>query len=152
METERSNSGDSPSGVFRRVLVGFDGSDEAKRALRVSRSLAADLGGEVHVLLVIALRSHAETPEESAAALAAEVAMLSAKFALEQGVDQRDQTPVSHVVVDDNPANAIAVFVKEHGFDLVVLGRHGSDQMMHRGVGRSLEALLRSHPCPILVV
>lgn len=131
--------------------MGFDGSDEAKRALRVSKSLAADLGGEVHVLLVIAPRSHAETPEESAVALAAELATLSAKFALE-GVDQRAETPVSHVVVDDNPANAIAAFVREHGFDLVVLGRRGSDQMMHRGVGRSLEALLRSHPCPILVV
>jgi nucleotide-binding universal stress UspA family protein len=134
------------------VLVGFDGSDEAKRALRVSRSLAADLGGEVHVLLVIAPRSHAETPEESAAALASELAMLSAKFALEQDVDQRDRTPVSHVVVHDDPASAIAAFVKEHGFDLVVLGCHGSDQIMHRGVGRSLEALLRSNPCPILVV
>ena len=41
----------SSGGVFRRVLVGYDGSTEAQHALQVAAALAADLRGEAHVLL-----------------------------------------------------------------------------------------------------
>ena len=92
-----------PGGMFRRVLVGFDGSAEAQRALRVALALATDLQGEAHVLLVVRPPAHAETPEE-------------------------------------------------HGFDLVVVGDHGREQTTHRGIGQSVQALLRNHPCPVLVV
>jgi nucleotide-binding universal stress UspA family protein len=150
--TENLGATDSPGGVFRRLLVGFDGSSEARRALRMARSLAADVKGEVHVLSVVAPRAHAETTEERLATLEEEKAQLAEALNAEQPVDERDRTPISHVIYHDNPAEAIALFATEHGFDLVVVGTHGSDQMMHRGVGRSLELLIRSHPCPVLVV
>ena len=60
---------DQPSGVFRRLLVGFDGSSESRRALRIARSLAADVGGEVHVLSVVSSRPHAGTSQARLAAL-----------------------------------------------------------------------------------
>lgn len=152
MTNESSGGGGAPSGMFRRVLVGFDGSSEARRAFRVARSLAADLGGDVHVLLVVKPRAHAETTEERQAALQEEQASLSQGLGAEQSTDARDTTPISHVVFDNNPAMAIAQFAKEHGFDLIVVGTHGREQMMHRGVGHSLEALIRTHQCPVLVV
>jgi nucleotide-binding universal stress UspA family protein len=43
-------------------------------------------------------------------------------------------------------------YVEEHGFDLVVVGSHGREQMTHRGIGHSLEAILKRQPCPVLVV
>lgn len=73
-------------------------------------------------------------------------------LAVDQAVDVRDRTPIAHVIYSESPGEAIAAFVVEHGFDLLVVGAHGSDQVMHRGVGRALETLIRSHPCPILVV
>lgn len=141
-----------PSGVFRRVLVGFDGSSEALRALRTARSLAADVGGEVHVLSVVSPRAHAETEEEQLAALNDERQRLLSALSAEQPLDDRDEMPFSHVVYSDNAAEGIAMYAVEHGFDLVVVGTHGSDQMMHRGVGKTVEVLIRSHPCPVLVV
>lgn len=140
------------SGVFRRILVGYDGSGEARYALRIARSLASDIGGEVHVLTVVTPRAHAETPEERLAMLDQERSRLVETLDAVQPVDGRDSLPIAHVIYDDNPAEAIAAFALEHGFDLVVVGTHGSDQIMHRGVGRSLEHLIRSHPCPVLVV
>ncbi len=145
-------TGDLRSGVFRRLLVGFDGSSEARYALRIARSLAADLDGEVHVLTVVTPRAHAETDEERRAMLEEERARLTETLSAVQPVNGRDGPPISHVVYHDDPAEALAAFALEHGFDLVVVGTHGRDQIMHRGVGRSLEALIRAHNCPVLVV
>jgi nucleotide-binding universal stress UspA family protein len=139
-------------GMFRRVLVGFDGSAEAQRALRVAIVLAADLRGEAHVLQVIRPAANVETPEEQAAAGEAERANLSRGMAeIQQQMQQRWDVTVGVVYADD-PAQAIAAHAEEHGFDLVVVGDHGREQMTHRGIGQSVEALLRHHPCPVLVV
>ena len=54
-------------GVFRRILVGYDGSTEAQHALGVGSALAADLRGETHVLLE-RLRSIARQRSEAQSA------------------------------------------------------------------------------------
>lgn len=150
--TENFSTSESRSGVFRRLLVGFDGSGEARYALRMAWSLASDLGGEVHVLTVVTPRAHTETDEERLAMLEEERARLTETLSSVQLINGGDDPPISHVIYHDNPADALATFAMEHGFDLVVVGTHGRDQIMHRGVGRSLEALIRSHPCPVLVI
>ena len=152
MEADRIDNEVVSGGMFRRVLVGFDGSEQAQRALRVARSLAVDLRGEVHVLLVVRPPAHSETSEGREDAIEAERRNLSQGLADEVSREGRDSTPVSHFVVDGNPAEAIARYAKEHGFDLVVVGTHGRAHGMHPGVGHSLELLLRHHSCPVLVV
>jgi nucleotide-binding universal stress UspA family protein len=132
--------------------VGFDGSKEAQRALRIAVNLAADLHGEVKVLLVVRAPAHNETPEQRASAAKAEEENLTRGLA-----EVRSQTPgpwevTPQVVVDDHPARAIAHHVERHGFDLIVVGGHGRERVTHGGIGHSLEELLRAHPCPVLVV
>lgn len=138
--------------VFRRVLVGYDGSGDAQRALQVAISLAGDLGCDPLVLLVVRPPAHAETAEEQARAAQAEQENLSRGL---EGI--QDQTlrhvEISTVVLHaENPAAAIAGYAEEHGFDLIVVGGHGREHMTHRGIGHSLESLLRHHPCPLVVV
>ncbi|MDD2668219.1 universal stress protein [Zoogloea sp.] len=53
--------------------------------------------------------------EEGLKALAAEQAALEAAGLV----------PLLHVVVDDQPAEAIVRFAREHGFDQIVMGSHG---------------------------
>ncbi len=137
--------------AFRRILVGYDGSKEAQDALRAAIALGEEVDGDVRVLLVIRPPAHVETPEELASAAAAERDNVSQGL---RGVleSAHARTPHTHVVFADDPAKAIAEHAAEHGFDIVVVGMHGRDHTTHRGVGHSLEALLRSHPCPVLVV
>lgn len=142
----------SPAGVFRRVLVGYDGSGEAQRALKIATSLAADLHGETHVLLVIRPGAHSETPEELESALVAERSNLSKGLGALQSESQHGWEVSTEAVYADDPALALAQYAEEYGFDLIVVGGHGREQMTHRGIGKSLEALLRHHPCPVLVV
>jgi nucleotide-binding universal stress UspA family protein len=152
MALEGPLPGSSQGGVFRRILVGYDGSKEAQHALRIALALAADLHGEVQVLAVVRPPAHAETPEELARAAEAERENLSRGFADLGSQARHGSEPQSHVVFADDPARAIAEHVADHGFDLVVVGDHGREQITHRGIGRSVEALLRHHPCPVLVV
>lgn len=149
-DDERSNTG--PGGVFRRILVGYDGSGEARRAFQIATALAADLHGEVHALAVVRPPAHAETPEERERAVDAERENLSKGLSDISNQTQHRWEVNTAIVLADNPAKAIARYADEHGFDLVVLGVHGREQMTHRGIGRSLEALLRNLPCPVLVV
>jgi nucleotide-binding universal stress UspA family protein len=138
------------SGTFRRVLVGFDGSTAAQHALRAAVALAADLGGDTHVLLVVRPPAHAETAEERARAADAERDTLSRGLADFFTPAHADIS--TDVVYADDPGKALASFAAEHGFDVVVVGGHGREQMTHRGMGHSVEVLLRDHPCPVLVV
>jgi nucleotide-binding universal stress UspA family protein len=137
--------------AFRRILVGYDGSREAQDALRAAVALAEEIDGDVRVLLVVRPPAHVETPEELSSAASAERDNLS------QGLDTLlrpgpGRMPETRVVFADDPARAIAQHAEVHGFDLVVVGRHGREQVTHRGIGQVLESLLRHHPCPVLVV
>lgn len=137
--------------MFRRVLVGYDGSDEAQEALRVGTALAADLTAAVRVLVVVRPPAHAETPEELEQAEAAERQSLSMGLA---GIGHAGAAAIDldiQVVFADDPASAIAEYAEEHGFDLVVVGRHGREQGMHRGIGHQLDELLKRADLPVLV-
>lgn len=152
MDSKSKHSGEGLGGVFRRILVGYDGSEEARRALRVAISLATDLDGEVHGLLVVRPPAHVETPLELERAAEAERGNLSMGLSHIWSQAEQKFELATHVVFADDPAKAIGAYVEEHGFDLIVVGGHGREQMTHRGTGHSLEALLRHNPCPILVV
>jgi nucleotide-binding universal stress UspA family protein len=137
--------------VFRRILVGFDGSPDAQRALRIAIAMAVDLRAATHVLLVVRQPPHAETAEELAAAAEAERERLSLGLSGVGSGSKGGGEVTTHVVFGDDPAKTIAGYAQEHGFDLVVVGGHGREHVVHRGIGHSLEALLQHHPCPVLV-
>lgn len=142
--TERSH-------MFCRVLVGYDGSDGAQGALRVGAALAADLGADLRVLVVARPPAHAETAEELEQAEAAERESLSLGLAAPGQPSPVGADLDVRVVFADDPASALAEHAQEHGFDLVVVGRHGREQGMHRGIGHSLDELLRRAGFPVLV-
>lgn len=139
-------------GTFRRILVAYDGSPGAQRALRLSLDLAAGLGASVTTLTVIPSTDHLETLEERADAEAAHRADLM------RGLDACDAEAAAAdvalsrlVVTGGNPAGALARHVQAHGFDLLVLGNHGRERVQHAGPGRMAEQLLREPPCPLLI-
>jgi nucleotide-binding universal stress UspA family protein len=152
MATDQRRREPGPGGMFRRVLVGYDGSNEALHALQVAIALAADLQGEAHALLVVRPPAHVETPEEQTRAAEAEKENLSRGLAEMHNQTQHRWDISTEVIYADDAAQAIADYAEEHGFDLVVVGGHGREQMTHRGIGQSVEALVRHHPCPVLVV
>lgn len=97
--------------------------------------------------------SHLETTESRSSAERASRQQLAAGLA-----PMRVRAATDHVklnvteVSGGDPADQIADYADEHGFDLVVVGSHGQDQATHGGPGRVVERLVRDPSCPILVV
>ncbi len=139
---------------FRRMIVGWDGSRDAQHALRAAAHLADEIGAEVVVLAVLKRHPHAEATDEVEEELAErrrevlkEMEASAKQAALPLGLRMRNEA-----IEADNPATALSQYAYDHGFDLVVVGRHGLDRALHPRVGGVTEHLVRHSRCPVLVV
>jgi len=136
--------------MFTRVLVGFDGSASAQHALRLALRLAADAGhGEV-VALAVVPASRAETEGGRRRAEEATREELERGYAeATAGVDPDNSR--LRIVEGRQVAETLAGYAEEHGFDLVVLGRHGVEGALHPHVGHITETLVRNERLAILL-
>lgn len=139
--------------MFRRILVGFDGSASAEHALRVAVNLASDLEAEVVALSVSPSPAHVETNEDREDELEADARRLREAIGPSRSLAKGAGVCLSHTVLEaPRPDQALADHIIEHGFDMLVVGSHGTDHASHAGLGRVVERLLRDQPCPILLV
>ncbi len=141
-------------GGFRRILVGWDGSRDAEHALRAAAHLASELGAELVVLGVLKRQRHVEAldeAEEDVADRRRRVVGEIAAFARRAGVPWSESSRGETIVADD-VATALEEYARRHGFDVLVVGRHGLDRALHPRIGRVTEHEVRRSPCPVLVV
>ena len=139
---------------FRRILVGWDGSRDCRQAFRTAAQLADAVQGEVVVLAVLKLQSRGEAADEvaeEAAERRREVLAEMAAEALRDGIPPSVRVR-SEIVEADQTTSAFDAYVREHGFDLVVVGRHGLDRAVHPRIGGVSEHQVRHGACPVLVV
>ena len=136
-----------------RILVGFDGSDEAEEAARWGIDLASQMGAQVTLLGVLRSRKFLETEEDQTfSEKEARKAFDKMIEPLHQRAAQLSVASSSHTVSsEESPADIICKYAQDHGFDLVVVGSHGEEQIFHSGLGRSIERLLKNCQCPVLV-
>lgn len=67
--------------------------------------------------------------------------------------EQREGLTVeSTLVVSTRPASAIVDFAREHAIDLIVMGTHGRGAMLRMMLGSVAEHVVRTAPCPVMVV
>ncbi len=60
--------------------------------------------------------------------------------------------PISHVLVEGDPATEIVRYTHDAGFDLVVMGTHGRTGLERLLMGSVAEKVMRDAPCSVLVV
>jgi nucleotide-binding universal stress UspA family protein len=138
--------------MFRRILVGFDGSEEASHALRTALDLAECVQGEVITLSV--LRSHAQVESDDDRIQESWEERMNMTRGLEHYKKQSKERGIalgSVVEASAEPARALVTYAQVHGFDLLVVGRHGREHAWHFGKGHALDKLLPME-CPLLVV
>jgi len=136
------------------VLVAFDFSDTSKSALTYGRNLARAFDGRLHVLHVADVISTSAAqfypegpgdPEAKAHGLA--MNQLRAVLAAD-GLDEA--RPAVRVAPD--PALEVVEYAKELHADLIVIGTHGRTGVSRFLMGSVAENVIRTAPCPVLVV
>ena len=71
---------------------------------------------------------------------------------LEQVRPANPKIPVSHVLLEGDPAGEIARFAADAGIDVIVIGTHGRTGVARWVMGSVAEKVMREAPCSVLVV
>lgn len=139
--------------MFRKILVGNDGSDGAKKALQTALTLATRDGAELHEISVEehlprygALMGEVVEAKQEAREFFHRVTQEAEEAAATQGLRL-----TSHVV-PGHPVEAVTKFAQDGGFDLLVIGFTGHSNIFGRIWGGTSQNLVRLSPCTVLVV
>jgi nucleotide-binding universal stress UspA family protein len=129
------------------IVVGFDGSPAAGRALERVAALSGEYG---RVVLVTASASLPEgVADDPAGPSAAERDALLERAATT--LRSRGIEPAL-VSAETGPAEALLEAARDHDAGLIVVGSKGSDYVTRAIVGSTAEAIVRRAPCDVLIV
>jgi nucleotide-binding universal stress UspA family protein len=126
--------------MFKRILVAYDDTDSARRALDRAAALAKAFDSEVIVTSVAPLmasspRSTGPIDPTDSPAMHEEELQHARAMLQEQGVEAQ------LVPATGDPAGAIAMLADERGADLVVVGTreaHFAERVLHQSVSASV--------------
>lgn len=139
--------------MFKKIVVGYDGSKGSRAALERAAAMAKESGAELTALWVReSLPRHSDLPgeyEEEAEAANGyfkdrqkEVAEVAAKH----GLTIRSETRRGH------PAKTILKFADEGGHDLIVIGHSDHSEMWGRLLGDTADRIADHAHCSVLIV
>lgn len=138
--------------MFRRILVGYDGSEPARKALSTAIELAQALGGEVSALAVVRPPEFAELEGEIENALEEAQGPLAEAFRWAREVARKRGVPLHLYRRVGHPAEVLIRFAEEQDADVILLGRRGLTQVQRWMLGSISERVLRYASCPVMVV
>lgn len=140
--------------LFARVLVGWDGSHAAAAGLRMACALTAFQGGSVTALAVVPAFAHLETDDDRARARTGAQRPLQAEY--ESIVESLSLRPEQRVTLrfleDDRVGTALEHYAAEELADLLIVGLHGREGILHPRMGHIANHVVKSGCCPVLVI
>jgi len=140
------------AGPFRRVLVGWDASADAAEALCAAAAIVRGGAGHVVALTVVPAVQGAEAADELRGEQTAIKRRAEERFEWVRGSAAAGVRMTLHIVEDQQAGKAVCAYAAEHGFDLLVLGRHGDGGRLRPRLGRVAEAAVRDSALPVLLL
>jgi nucleotide-binding universal stress UspA family protein len=137
--------------MFKTIVLGLDGSPEAKRAVPFAVELAGNDGGQivaVHVREILLGRAGGQTliadEDEVEAAVRRQVDEIAATGV---GIELTVVTSVA-----GGPAHVLADIARKRQADVIVVGTRGHGQVAGLLIGSVAHRLLHISPCPVFAV
>jgi len=137
--------------MIQKLLVGYDGSEPAKRAIDFALDLARHYGAALHVLAVA-------RPPEFGTEVEAEAVIensrrhyghalkpVKARLATES-IESKFEVVVGH------PAKQLLLYAERHGIDHIVVGHRGHSVFAHWLLGSVARQVIAHAPCAVTVV
>lgn len=136
---------------FRKILVGYDGSEQSNKAVDVALSLADCIDSTVLVFAVA-------RPPEPSTSVELQAVLDDAREHFEDAFKTIMEKASGHdlnvatAMAVGHPAQQIIHRAEKDGIDLIVLGRKGRSQIARMMLGSVSERVLRYAHCPVMVV
>ena len=136
---------------IRRILCPTDFSDSSQKALESARNLKEIFSSElevIHVLPghVIKKMEAGENKDRAMEELSRQATEGMKRFLSDAGLEK------GGIVVEGKPHKKIASFSSENDTDLIVIGARGLSFIKGMLIGSVTDAVLKSSPCPVLVI
>ena len=139
--------------MYRKILVAYDGSENAKRALRAGVELTCLSGAELTSISVreslpyfAATVGEVEEAQEHVDQFFHRITKEAKDVAGLAGVELETEVRPGHEV------ETIVTYAREGGFDLLVVGFAGHSNIFGRFMGSTATNLSRLAPCSVLIV
>jgi nucleotide-binding universal stress UspA family protein len=143
--------------MIKHILVATDFSSCARDALDLAVDLAQEKRATVTLLHVFRIPVYA-LPEGTILSMdAANIELIERSIDDELAAEQKRVARAGCVTTSErveaaDTAHAIVERATKHGCDLIVMGTHGRGGVKRLVLGSVAERVLRSAPCPVLVV
>jgi nucleotide-binding universal stress UspA family protein len=137
------------SGPRTRIVVGFDGSETAMRALgRAADEIQA--GGTLTLVTVEPTAHSSGVLSEDLLSASPDAGALLEEARLSLGT--RDDIAVEGIAREGDPAAIMLEVARDARADLIVIGRRGRDFAARALLGSVAERVVNQAPCDVLVV
>jgi len=141
---------------YSKIVVPVDFSDWSAEAVRHARELAARYNAPLHLLHVIERWPPAASVTDELYPMYHQyVERLNAQATKqldELAASLSGSIPITHVTRAGNVPDEIVKYATDEHADLIVLGTHGRSGLSHWLLGSDAEKVVRTAPCPVLVV
>jgi nucleotide-binding universal stress UspA family protein len=146
--------------VISKILVGYDGTNSAERALEFGLDLTERFGAEVVIVNVFELPVYG-APDDRFAVTEGLSGLVKDLRAAHEGIlskgaqkaaQLKPNLKVATQLLEGNPAEQIVDAVKKSGFDLVVVGHGGESRVREMFLGGTSERVAHSANCAVLIV
>ena len=146
--------------MYKKILVPTDGSQASHKAAKHAMWLAGKSGAEILALYVIDTSLFMGLPTEEAITRVKEMLKDEGRKSLDALIDMslkckeklNVEIKLTFMTKEGRPSRTIHNTIDEEGVDLVVMGtsgKHGMDRFL---LGSVAEKIVRTAPCPVLVV
>ena len=145
----------SQKGVYDRVLVGYDGSENARRALSRAIELAKLSKGEVRIVVVADTMSYAAYAGGGMYKRYNEETKVNAENLASEALEIAKAAGLKDVYASDEegqPADMILTLATEYKVTLIVVGRRGMRGIERFLMGSVSTAVINHAKCDVLVV
>ena len=146
--------------MYKRILVGLDGSSHGLRTAETAAVLAARFGAELHLLTVT--KPH-EVSLEVQDYLEAENLLGEPSYALDEQTqtivdkaktiaEQNKVRTIQTVVREGKPVGVLVDYAKDHKMDLLVVGSRGASELAAALLGKVSNKVSQLAGCSVLIV
>ena len=138
--------------MYNNILVAYDGSEGAKKAMQNALDLAKAMGAKLTALWVGGFRPYyhetvAEIDEENKA-----IDQFSAKLKKElKAISLQAEIEIEFAHLQGNPAKLIAQYAEKNKIDLIVIGCKGHSGIWGNDLGHVTDKVSENAKCNVLI-